>query len=188
MTRPVEHAYDDFMRFDALGRRHRRDIVADGPVQVDDAFGIAGTHGQLVHIDVGRIEQPAFLRDGQHGQCIRPGLGGDGGALQRVERNVDPWPLADRAADLLADIEHWRFVAFAFADHDGAVHVKIVEGQPHGFDRGGVGGFFVTAPDQPGSGDRCCFGHADHLQNQHPVQIRACLFHHILFSSLSPSR
>ena len=50
-------------------------------------------------------------------------------------------------ADLLADIEHRRFVALAFADDDGAVDGKIVERVAHGFDGGVVGGAFVAAAD-----------------------------------------
>jgi hypothetical protein len=42
-------------------------------------------------------------------------------------------------SDLLADIEHGRFVAFAFADDDGALHGNGVHGGAHGF-----GGNFVS--------------------------------------------
>ncbi len=69
------------MAVEHLGRRR---------VQIDDALRIAGTDGDLVHVHVGRIEQPAALGDRQHRQRIRHGLGADGGAFQRDRRRCRP--------------------------------------------------------------------------------------------------
>jgi hypothetical protein len=57
--------------------------------EIDDPFGIAGADRELVHVDVGRVEQAAFLGAGEHGERVGAGLGGDGGAFQRIERDVD---------------------------------------------------------------------------------------------------
>ena len=61
MARAVEHADDDVLRGHAFRRRHRRDILLHRAVEVDHLFGIARSHRQLVHIDIGRVEQAAFL-------------------------------------------------------------------------------------------------------------------------------
>ena len=45
--------------------------------------------GDLVHVDIGRIEESTFLGHGDHGECIGQPLGGDRRTLQRVERDVD---------------------------------------------------------------------------------------------------
>src|SRR3546814_14298013 len=80
--------------------------------------------------------------------CSSDLLGGDRGAFERIERDIDLRPLARRRAHFLTDIEHRRLVALALADHDGAVHVEAVERLAHCLDGGGVGGLFIAAPDQ----------------------------------------
>ena len=50
--------------------------------EVDRAFGIARADRQLLHVDVGRVEQAAALGDRQHRERVRPGLGGDRRALR----------------------------------------------------------------------------------------------------------
>src|SRR3546814_9544589 len=116
MARPIEHAGDDVVGLDALLLGDGADILGRGFGEVDRPFGIARPDGKLVHIDVGRIEEAALLGDGEDGERVGPGLGGYGGALQRIERDVDARPAMIRLADLLADIEHRRLVPLTFAD------------------------------------------------------------------------
>ena len=154
----------------ALGGGDRRDILGRRLVEIDHALGIARADRDLVHVDVGRVEQPALFGDRQHREAVRPGLGADRGALQRIERDVDLGAVAGRRADLLADEQHRRLVALALADHDGAVHVELVERGAHRLDRGGVGRLFVAAPDQRRGGDRRGFGHAHHFEHEDAVE------------------
>ena len=77
-------------------------------------------------------------------------------------------------ADLLADVEHRRFVALAFADHDGAGDRQRVERLAHGFDGGVVGGMFVAAADLFGGSNRCGFGHAHRFEREGAIQWPAC--------------
>jgi hypothetical protein len=51
-----------------------------------------------------------------------------------------------RRADLLADVEHGRFVALAFADDDGAAHGDRVHGAAHGFGGDVVGALAIALP------------------------------------------
>jgi hypothetical protein len=52
-------------------------------------------------------------------------------------------------ADFLSDIQHGSFVALAFADDDGAVHLYGVHGFAHGFDRYFIG--FVAIAETHGA-------------------------------------
>ncbi len=131
---------------------------------------IAGTHRELVHIDVGCVEQPALFGDGEDGERVGARLGGDCRAFERVERNVDRGRIVAAAADLFADEQHRRFVALAFANNDGAADRQFVERGAHRFDGGGIGGLFVAAPDQRRGRDRCSFGNADHFEDENAVE------------------
>ena len=105
-----------------------------------------------------------MIRDRDDGERVRPALGGEGGALERIEGDVDLGALA--GADLLADKEHRRLVALALADDDRAVDAQSVQGRAHGVDGGLVGGLLVAAPHQARGGEGRPFGHADDLEGQ----------------------
>src|SRR6185503_20584460 len=82
VARPVENEGGDFRYAFALSLGQCVDGVSGWRVEVDDAVGIAGTDGDLVHVHVGRIEQAAALGNGKHGERVGHALGADGGALQ----------------------------------------------------------------------------------------------------------
>src|SRR3546814_18193857 len=75
-------------------------------------------------MDVGRIEDATLRGDGEDGERVGPGLGGYGGVLQRIERDVDARPAMIRLADLLAEIEHRRLVPITFPADDRDVQNK----------------------------------------------------------------
>ena len=58
-----------------------------------------------------------------HGQGVGHRLGGERGALQRVERDIDAGAFA--GADLFADVEHGGLVPLALADHDDSPSISI---------------------------------------------------------------
>jgi hypothetical protein len=68
------------------------------------------------------VQHRAARAHGDDGQRVGHVLGGQRGAFQRVERDVDLGAVA--VADLLADVEHRRLVALAFADDDDALDVE----------------------------------------------------------------
>ena len=144
VARAVEDAGDDLVGSHALGRGDRLDILGRRLVEIDDAGGQARADRDLVHINVGRVEQAARFGDGEHREAVRTGLGADRRAFQRIERDVDRRAVA--AADLFPDEQHRRLVALALADHDGAVDVEFVERSAHRLDRRGVRRLFVAAP------------------------------------------
>ena len=96
-------------------------------------------------------------------------------------------------ADLLADEEHRRLVALAFADHHRAVDLELVQLAPHGIDRGLVGGLLVATPAQPRGSDRGALGHAHQFERQDALDDvfasdRDGLAHGRLSSSFRSSR
>ena len=176
MARPVEHADDDVAGRHALGGSHGLHIFGWAFGQIDNAVGIAGANGDLVHVHVRRVEQPAFFGNRQHGQRVGAGLGGDGGAFQWIQRDIDARAGADGLAHLFADEQHRRFVALAFTDHHGAIEIQHVERAAHGFHGGSIGGLFVAAPDHLGCANGGIFGDAHHFENEHAIKRRRRLY------------
>ena len=87
---------------------------------------------QLLHVEIRRMQQPAALGRGEHGDGVRRAGGAQVRALQRIDGDVDRRQRAGsrrlrRDADLLTDVEHRRLVALPFADHDGAVDRHAVQ-------------------------------------------------------------
>ena len=68
-----------------------------------------------------------------------------------------------READLLADVEHRRLVALAFADDDGAVDRHRVHLAAHRLDGHLVGAVAIALAHGVGAGDGGLFGDAEEL-------------------------
>ena len=129
---------------------------------------IAGADGDLLHVDVGRVEQAAALGHGEDADRIRLVLGAEGRAFERIDGDIDLRALA--GADFLADEQHRRFVALALADDDAAVDVDVAEFGAHGLDGGVVGGLLVALAAPVGGGDRGALGDAHQLERQGAVR------------------
>ena len=142
VARTVEHADGHVFDLALGGLGERLDVVGGRRVEADQAFREARADGDLVHIRVRRVEQAAARGDREHGERVGHGLGGQRRAFQRVERDVDLGALP--GADFLADVEHRGFVPLAFADHDAALELDLVEGRTHRVHGGGIGLLFVT--------------------------------------------
>ena len=112
-------------------------------------------------------KQPSAAK-GQDGERVGSTFGGNRCALERIERNVD---LGPAAADLFTDEQHRCFVAFAFADHHGAVYFQLVERRSHGIDCGLVGRLFVTAAHQLECRQRCGFGDAHRFHGKITIEV-----------------
>ena len=133
---------------------------------------IARADGDLVHVDVGRVEEAALLGDGDHGERVRAGSWRRWSCLRADRarcRPSGPSPVPTSSPM----IEHRRLVALALADHHRAVDRQPVELAPHGVDRGLVGGLLVAAAAQPRRRDRRALGDAHEFQRQDAVERRA---------------
>src|SRR6185437_4578393 len=169
VSRPIENADHQVRDGDLLCLGKIFEVLRRRRVDVDDP--VADADCDLIHVDVGCIEEAAGLGHGDDGERVLAAFGGDRRAFEWVERDVDLRPLP--GADFLADVQHWRFVALTLADHDGAFDGEAVEGFAHGVDRRLVGGFLVAPAHQPGRRQRRSFGDAYRLKRQIAVHAVA---------------
>jgi hypothetical protein len=151
-----------------LASARRRMFSPGGRSRSTSPSGKAAADGDLVHVAVGRMQQAAALGHGDHRQRVGHRLGGQRRAFQRVERDIDLLALA--GADLLADEQHRRLVALAFADHHRALHLDAVERAAHGIDRRLVGLVLLAAAAIGGASDGGGFRHPGNLDRQYPVE------------------
>ena len=158
-----------------LGARQFAQIFLRLRIQIHNAFRQARPDRELIHVDIGRMQKAALFRQRHSRNRIRPALGGDGGTLQRVHRDIHFRPAADLGVkpDFLADIEHRRLIHLALADYHCAGDGDGIEGLAHGFHRGAIGGVLV-APANPAGGCECSgFRHAHQFKRQVAVNNHA---------------
>ena len=172
VARAVEDERGDLGGLDALRLGERADILLRRRVEIDHARRVAGSDRDLLHVDVGRVEQRAAFRHRHGGDRAGHVLGAQRGAFERIDGDVDLGTAA-AAADLLADEEHRRLVALALPDHHGAEDRQIVHLAPHRIDRRLVRRLLVAPAAQIGGGDRRALGHPCDLQREDAVQRRA---------------
>ena len=81
------------------------------------------------------MQQPAALARREHRDRIGRARRAQICSLQRIDRNIHRRKIRFRRVrgqpHLLSDVQHRRFIAFAFADHDGAVHLQAVHRFAH---------------------------------------------------------
>ena len=125
------------------------------------------------------MQQAALVRGGEHGNRVgRPGRA-QVGALERIDGDVHLRETAGRAAaervrhaDSLADVEHRRIVAFAFADDDGAVDRDGVHDLAHRLDGDLIGLVTVALPHGVGARDRRLLDDAQEFERKIRVHLR----------------
>ena len=152
---PVEHDDREVVHLAVERLGDAREVVLDRGVDVDAAARRGPDH-DLLHVDVGRVEEPALARRGEH----RDGVVGSGraqvGPLERVHGDVDlgvPEASVLVGADLLADVQHGCLVALALPDHDGAVDREGVHLRAHGLHGDLVGVLALAVAHRARGGD-----------------------------------
>ena len=86
-----------------LARARLRRFSPVGASRSTTPCGRPGPDGDLLHVDVGGVEEPALIGERDDGHAIGRALGDDLGAFQRIDRDIH---LLAALADLLADVEH----------------------------------------------------------------------------------
>ena len=157
VARPFQHADGDVGCGAAFGTGQGFDPFARRHIKRDDARRIARTDREFVHIGVGGVQHGAARAHGDHGQRVGHVFGGQGRAFQRIKRDIDAG--AGAIAHLFADEKHRGLVAFTFTDDYNACDVEHVELGAHGVDGGLIGGLFIAASNERGTGDGGGLGH-----------------------------
>ena len=110
----------------------------------------SGPHAELVHVHARTgVEHGSAFGERDDSEGVALAARSEAGAVDRVHRDVDLGPVA--VTDVLAVVEHRRFVLLALADDDNPVDADRSEHVAHRVDGGLVGGFLVAAAD-PSSG------------------------------------
>ena len=143
------------------------EVLARALADVDLARGDR-PDAQLLHVRVGRVDEPAGLRRGEDGDRAGLAVGDEVRALERVDRDVDRLDVGVRfvPADGLADVQHRRLVALALADDDPAGELDLVHRPAHRLGGGGVGLVLLAAAHEPGGRERRRLGDPNHLQRE----------------------
>ena len=168
VARTVEHQHGDRGGIDALRLGQPANIVGGRRVELDDALVVTGTDRDLLHVDVGRMQQRAAIGHRHGRDRARHVLGAQRGAFERIDGDIDL--RAGVHADLLADEQHRRLVALALADHDGAFDRQLVELAAHRVDRGLVGLFLLAVAAQPCRRHRRALRHPHDLERQNALE------------------
>ncbi len=134
VTRAVEHDHDQVVDAPLQATGDVLEVVGDRGIQIDRVLAGRPDH-DFFHVAVGRIQQTTFLRRRQHRDCTGSARRAQIGAFEGIDSDIDLRDLAaigKFGADFLADVEHGRFVALAFANDDIAAHGDGVHRLPHG--------------------------------------------------------
>ena len=175
MARPVEHDDDQILNVASHAFGDIFQIVDHRGVKIDRAFARRADH-DLLHVAVGRVEQSAAFGSGQHGDSAGRARGAQIRAFQRIDRDIDFRNFSSvgkLGADFFADIEHGRFIALAFANHDRAPHGDGVHGLAHGFGRDLIGKFALPLAHGVRGGDGRSLHHPQKSRSQITFNIPA---------------
>src|SRR5262249_22988687 len=152
--------------------RNRLEVVFDRRVEVNMPFG-GGADDELLHVQIGRVQQAALLGAGHHGNRVRRARGAEVRAFERVYGDVN---FRERLrpgntffvpqAHFLADVKHGGFITFTFTDDDFAAHRHRVHNLPHGFDGNVVRVFALSLPHGVRRGDGGGFDDAQEIKSQ----------------------
>ena len=88
VTRPVEHDDDEIVDVAAEAPGDRLQVVRTGASRLTWSFD-ARPDDELLHVEVGRVQQAALLGRGQHGDGIRRAGRAEVRAFERIDGDVD---------------------------------------------------------------------------------------------------
>ena len=175
MARTVEYDDDQVVNASLHAPCDVPQVDGYGGVEFDGVLA-GGADYDLLHVAVGSVEQAAFLGCREDSDCSGRAGGAEVGSFERIDGYVDLWNVASvlvGAAYLLAYVEHGSVVAFALADHDGAVHGDGVHGLAHGLGRDLVAERTVSLAHGARRLDGGVFDYTQKFQRQIAFQVLA---------------
>src|SRR5688500_11400385 len=146
-------------------------IVFDRCINIHSTAGRRPDH-DLVHVDIGRVEQPSALGRGQYRDRVVCTEGTEVSSLEWIDRDVDLWKFQPSfvregaAADFLPDVDHQSLSALTCTDHDAAAHRYRIHNLAHRFDGYMVRVFAIALAHRFRRFDRCSFGYTQKIQSQ----------------------
>src|ERR1700686_5314970 len=147
MAWAIEHDHYEVLHVAIQPLRDSFQVGGHGRVEVHDTFP-RRSDDNFFHIKIGGVEQSAAFAGGQDYDGVGSSGGAQVSAFERIDGDVhlreEGFGRVGGQADFLADVQHGSFVALAFADDDGAVHLYGVHGFAHGF-HGDFIGFVAVA-------------------------------------------
>ena len=180
MTRAIEHDDGELIDLASQAAGDGAKVFADRRVDIDQVFR-GRADDQLLHVEIGRVQQAALFRRGEHRNRIRRAGRAQVRAFERIDGDVHLVPLAPvrivflGLADLLADVQHRRFVALALADDDRAVDWNGVHLATHRLDGHLVGLVPVALPHRVRAGNGCLLDHAQEVEREMGLEIALVL-------------
>ena len=169
VARPLED--DDRDVVDAATERGRDPLEVLGGRQPDvDLARDARSDAQLLEVGIRGVDEAAFLRCREDGDCPGLAVGDEVRALERVDGDVDPlrrvWIVGLVPADLLADVQHRRLVALPLADDDPSGELDLVHRPAHRLDRRAVGLVLLAAAHEARRSKGRRLGDPNHLERK----------------------
>ena len=117
MTRPVEDDHSQIIDAPFQAFCDAAQVFLYGLGQIDAPFR-PRADTEFFHVHVGRVEQVPLAGDSHDGNGPILAFGRQVRPFQRVDGNID---FRTASTDFFPDIEHRRFVHFAFADDDSPI-------------------------------------------------------------------
>ena len=169
MPRPVQNRHGEVGYLPVNVPRDGTQSVGDRSVKIN-LPSHRGRNNQLLHVDRWpRIEHGAARRHAQHADRVRKALGGERGAIDWVNRNVQVGTGA--VADLLAIEQHRRFVFLSLSDYHDTVHPNRSEHRAHGVHGSLINLFLVTKAHISRAGDGGRLSCPHQLQGEIAVRV-----------------
>jgi hypothetical protein len=147
---PVHADDDQLVDPEPQALRQDLQVFSGGVADVNLALGRRGSR-QLVHVEVGSVEQAPSLAGGQNGHGTVLGVGAEIGSLAGIDGKIHTG--AHAAADLLTDVQHRRLVTLSLADDDPTLHGDLPHAQTHGLDSRLVSLVLFTVAGEMGRSD-----------------------------------
>ena len=141
---------------------------------------------QLLHVEVGGIEQTAGLRSRQNSHRTALAIGAEVGALAGVHSEINARTGA--AAHFLADVEHRGLIPLALADHDAPAHVDLAHALTHGLNGSRISFIFEATAGEFRGGNGGLLDDLENFLDEGAVQCEAAVKNKALAAQTAKAR
>ena len=129
VTGPIHHHDVQLVDGETQALTEDLDVFSGRFTDVHLALG-SRRSSQLLHVEVGGIEQTTAIGSGKNSHRAALVEGAEVGAFTRINSEIHARTIA--STDLFSDVEHGSLVAFALTDDDAALHLNLIHALAHG--------------------------------------------------------